>query len=117
MEISKEQVSEWLEHLTPKQLVEFFYESIGNRHIYPDEKEYMKSHLVLANATSTKNDTNENWGEWELEILCKLNAEHYPAGFDDNGSICEEGTCCKHKTASYVKHAICSICQKEVYGT
>ena len=117
MDISRNHILQWIKGLTDKQLVEFFYESTQNRHIYSGEENYVLSHLVLANATKTKNDNDENWGRWKLEILCSHDPKHYPDGFDDNGALCQFSSCCEQTTVSYVKNAICPICGQKVYGT
>jgi len=114
MEISENHVLEWVKGLTDKQLVEFFYKSTLGRHIYSGEENYLKSRLVLVNATKEQNDNDE---DWELELLCSHDPKHYPNGFDDNGLLCQFGRCCNHTTVSYVKNAICSVCGQEVYGT
>ena len=121
--MNREQVALWLEGLTDKQFVEFFYEHLSSRHLYNMEREYMDSHLVLANAVRSLEDPDlddqdhwgpdpDRWGPWRLQLLCPV-----PQNWVDHAPVCEFGKHGGFETASWAKRSTCPICGKEVYGT
>jgi hypothetical protein len=110
--IDKEQVAEWLQSLTDKEFIEFFYDYLASRPVYDDETGHSDSHLVLAVATRWREDDQE-WEPWELDLLCPVTNKHWKA----DALICQYGEHCGHGTASWAKNSICPVCGGEVYGT
>ncbi|XZF15960.1 hypothetical protein ACTHGU_07470 [Chitinophagaceae bacterium MMS25-I14] len=110
--MTEEMIINSLQNLTDKQFTELFYKAVQNRRYTSEGQE---SHWVLGEAIRFPAG-EEN--DWELRTLCIADSKEYSAaGWDDSAPICQSGWCCNHETASYAKHAICSICEKEVYGT
>ncbi len=110
--MDKAEVAAWLNALTDKQFVEFFYESLAGRHLYSLEREYLDSHLVLANACREM-DAEDQWGSWRLELLCPT-----PDGdWVDDAPVCQFGEHCGVDTASWAKNSVCPVCGGHVYGT
>jgi hypothetical protein len=105
-------VTWWLNSLTDKQFVEFFYRSLSDRHIYQSEQSRIDSRLVLGNA-SRELDDDEIWGDWEFHMLCPSPNLDWV----DDPPICQFGQHCGLKTASWAKGSICPVCREDVQGT
>jgi hypothetical protein len=105
-------VARWLQNLTDQQFIAFFHEHLTERHIYREERRYLESHLVLANAKRARDD-DETVGPWQLQVLCPTPGQNWSA----DAPVCQFGTCCGHPTASVAKASHCPICGKEVSGT
>ena len=67
--MDSEKAASWLNSLSDKEFVDFFYSSIASRHVYPLERGYLDSHLVLANATRDR-EGPDSFGHWQLQLLC-----------------------------------------------
>lgn len=107
-----EKVATWMNALTDKEFVEFFYTKLSARHIYSLDQSYLDSHLVLANATRLRAESAAP-ELWSLELLC-------PAADKDwvsDSPICQFGHCCDVQTSSWAKASICPVCGGQVYGT
>lgn len=105
-------VAEWLNSLTDKQFVEFFYRWLAARHIFREDELYLNSRLVLGNVSRELLD-DETWGDWDFQLLCPT--PH--VSWVDDAPICQFGHHCGIETASWAKNSICPVCGGEVYGT
>ena len=110
--MTREEIVASLRDLSDKDFVELVYEAANDRHIYELERESIKSHLVLANAVSEKEDDG-TWSAWQLQLICPTPTQPWVS----DAPICQFGEHCGHETASWSKHATCPICGDEVYGT
>jgi len=122
--MDKQEVALWLENLTDKQFIEFFYEHLSSRHLYNLERAHIDSHLVLANAVRSLDDSlsqdpdhwgpdQDHWEPWRLQLLCPTPSEHWV----DDSPVCQFGTHGEFETASWSKRSTCPVCGKEVYGS
>jgi hypothetical protein len=110
--MNKEKVATWLNALTDKQFVEFFYESLAHRHLYSSKRKHVDAHLVLANACRELEDGGQ-WAPWRLELMCPATDKRWA----DDAPLCQFGEHCGLETTSWAKRSICSICGNEVYGS
>ena len=67
--MDKGSVIAWLQSLTDKQFVEFFYEAVADRHIYSEERDLWDAHLVLVNAIRDRKGSGPP-GQWEVQLVC-----------------------------------------------
>lgn len=109
--MDSEKAASWLNSLSDKEFVDFFYSSIASRHIYPLERGYLDSHLVLANATRDR-EGSDSFGHWQLQLLCPTSE-----AWVHDAPICQFGWHCNVETASWAKHSTCPVCGENVYGT
>jgi hypothetical protein len=107
--LSDEQVAAWLQALTDKQLIEFFYKHLSARRIEGDGITEMDNHLALAEVTRLRDDSG-GWRPWTVELLCT--SPHPRAA--DNAPIMWRGECCGFQTASCRRFATCPVCGEEV---
>jgi hypothetical protein len=114
--MNKNDVIQWTEALSDKQLIEFFYEATKGRFIYRGEESYMQSHLVISNASRLKKD-NDVWEEWSLASIGEHDPKKYLNSWADDSPICQSGRCCGYEIISWAKNVVCPICGKEVYAT
>lgn len=97
----------WLDSLTHKQFVDFFYRAVANRNT-SDLAEW-QGHLVLSDAEKV---TGERWSTVVIALPEDDN-------FADECPICQSGTCetCGIQVRSVAKRAICPVCLSKVYCT
>jgi hypothetical protein len=107
-----EKVAAWMNALTDKEFVEFFYAKLSVRHIYDLDRSYLDSHLVLANATRVRAESGEP-EPWSLQLLCPTPDKDWVS----DSPICQFGHCCGIQTSSWAKDSTCPVCGGEVYGT
>lgn len=110
--MDKNEVVTWLRSLTDKQFVELFYEAVEGRHICEPEKEYHKSHLVLAEASKIQFE-DDTWDEWEVSLVCPTPGKSWA----DDMPLCQIGGHCNLYTISWAKESTCPVCGGDVYGT
>ena len=108
MFLSDEQVAAWLQALTDKQLIEFFYKHLAARRIEGDGITEMDNHLALAEVRRLRDDSG-GWRPWMVELLCAS-----PRASADNAAIMWSGKCCGFRTASWRRFATCPVCSEEV---
>jgi hypothetical protein len=115
--MNRSEVVSWMRSLADKQFVELFYESVEGRSIYHElERSHLEQHFVLASATRALGD-DDQWEEWEIELVAKHDDQEYPEGWSDDVPICQSGHYCGHETVSWAKHLICPACGEKGYGT
>jgi rubrerythrin len=105
-------VARWLQDLTDQQFIAFFYEHLSDRHLYREERRYLESHLVLANAKRARQDDGTA-EEWRVEVLCSTPAQKWAA----SAPVCQFGTHCGYATASVGKQSQCPICGAAARGS
>jgi hypothetical protein len=106
------EILNWVQELTDKQLVEFFYEAVQGRKISGENDDFRK-HFVLAIATSREIKELSSWSSWKLYTLGLADNQSWV----DDAIICQHGYCCNHDVISWAKNAICPICEGKVYLT
>ena len=121
------EIMEWFQRLTDKQLVEVFYQTVQGRRISGEGEDWHQEHLILVNASRTRDYLDFEsgseelgpWEPWELQLLAFMDGKYYPQGWDDESPICQMGRCsCNpHEILCYAKDTICPICGKSVYAT
>ena len=109
--MDEQEVSDLLISLTDKQLVEFFYKHLRDRHLYPGEEAHLACHLILGAARRDFDDGR--WSPWRVELLCPTPAENW----NDDAPVAQFGEHCGHHTASWAKHSECPVCGGKVFGT
>lgn len=105
-------VAAWLNNLTDKRFVEFFYKSLADRFIFHGDEAHTETHLLLGHAYRQLEDDGR-WGDWETQLLCPVPNERWV----DDAPICQHGSHCGHSTVSWAKNSVCPICGGPVYGT
>ena len=108
MVLHDEDVSAWLQALTDKQFVEFFYKHLSARQIDYGGQPNVKSHLALAEVVSMASRSG-GFRKPVVELLCAS-----PLPTPDDTPIKHRGTCCGFQTGSYRRHAPCPVCGEEV---
>lgn len=104
MFLSDEQVAAWLQALTDKEFIAFFYKHLSARRIAGDGITEMDNHLALAEVRRLRSDCG-GWRPWTVELLCAS-----PRPSADNAPIMWRGTCCGFQTASWRRFATCPVC-------
>jgi hypothetical protein len=110
--LDKAIVARWMQNLSNQQFVEFFYAQLADRSIYPAERRYLESHLVLANAKRVR-EADGSTEAWRLELLCPTPNEHWTV----DAPICQFGQHCTYDTVSVGKQSQCPICGEAVSGS
>jgi hypothetical protein len=101
-----EQVAAWLNALTARQFVEFFYSYLAARRIECGH-EMIPSHLVLGEVMLVP--ISPDGFEPVVELLCPP-----PKPSDDEAPIKWRGVCCGFQTAGWRRFATCPVCGEEV---
>lgn len=107
-----EKVAAWINALTDKEFVEFFYSKLSARNIYSLDQSYLDSHLVLANASRVRPESGAQ-EPWNLELLCATPDKYWAS----DSPICQFGHCCGIQNSSWAKDSTCPVCGGEVYGS
>lgn len=108
MFLHDEDVAAWLQALTDKQFVEFFYKHLSARQIDYGGQPTVKSHLALAEVVSMAS-RGGGFRKPVVELLCAS-----PLPTPDDAPIKHRATCCGFQTGSYRRHASCPVCGEEV---
>ena len=99
-----------LTSLADEEFVELFYEVVRKRDPVGGEN---NRHFVLAETSQCPDEDRDT-------VFVALPApERYPEGWVNDAPICQTGECgeCGSWVSSIAKHAICPICEAEVYCT
>lgn len=106
--MKEREVVGWVESLTDKQFVDFFYAAVASRST-SDFSEW-NGHFLLANAEKLPGEP------WEIDLI----ARHDPGNeWPEDSPICQSGICsqCSNTVRSISKNAICPVCDAKVYCT
>ena len=108
--MDESKVITWIQSLTDKQFVEFFYRAVANRST-SDLPEW-NGHFVLADAEKVTDEP------WEVDVIALHDPDEYKEWVDD-APICQSGSCsaCGNSVRSVAKHAVCPVCKSKVYCT
>jgi hypothetical protein len=108
----EKEIARWMNNLSDKAFIAFFYTHLADRHIYAAEQRYMDSHLVLANAKRTLKD-DVKYEDWHIELLCPTPGQDWV----NDAPVCQFGTHCHHNTASVSKTSQCPVCREQASGS
>lgn len=108
--MKEDEVRTFLKNTSLRKLIELFYEAAVD-HSYTDEECWHR--YVVCKVAGLKEDTPK---EFEYSLMCIGDPAKYKSLDQMPDDFCQNGSCCL-PTQSFVKHAICPVCQKEVYGT
>ena len=108
MFLHDDDVAAWLNALTDKEFVEFFYKHLASRRIAAEEFPHVDNHLALAEVRRIP-DYNGALRPPMVELLA---ASPRPSKPDD--PIAFRGTCCGFQTGGYRRYATCPVCGNEV---
>jgi hypothetical protein len=102
--VDKNDIAAWLQALTDKQFIAFFYEHLSARRIEGDGITDTDNHLALVEVRRLR-DERGGWRPGMVELLCASARESR-----DNAPIMWSGRCCGFRTASWRRGASCPIC-------
>ena len=115
--MNTEKAVQHFRELTEKELVEALYEVFATRELFSEESEWSENKLVVCNARREL-DENDQWTDWQLQLLAQDDKEEYPDGWSKDALICQEGvTVANIPIFSWAKKIKCPITGKKVYGT
>ncbi|PHR88857.1 MAG: hypothetical protein COA78_36185 [Blastopirellula sp.] len=108
--MNESKIISWIESLTDKQFVDFFYRAVANRST-SDLPEW-SGHFVLADAEKVTDEP------WDVDFIALPDPNEYEE-WVDNAPICQSGNCptCGNAVRSVAKHVVCPVCNSIVYCT
>lgn len=108
MFLSDEQVAAYLQALTDKEFIAFFYKHLAARRLASEDANPADTHLVLAEARRV-DDKSGGWKPWTVELLCNS-----PRESNANALVAWRGEHCGFQTGSWRRFATCPVCGDEV---
>lgn len=108
MFLHDEDVAAWLQALTDKQFIEFFYKHLSARKIVSEDAPGIEKHLALAEVRRLP-DRRGGWRPRVVELLCT-----HPEPASHDAPIKSRGECCGFQTGSWRAFATCPVCGGEV---